>query len=123
LRLGPEVSISPIYIPESLEGFGGQEREGRNLRVWQHPEQGATQPVGEVLQCIDEVLLSSVRACLLVAFGGLDLFSYNLWEALYLYCSSYCIGWQPILILLGLSSRSADLLYTGSPYYLNKGQI
>jgi hypothetical protein len=106
----------------SLGGFGGQEREGRNLRVWQYPEQGATQPVGEVLQCIDKVLLSSVGACLLVAFGGLDPFSYSLWEVLYLYCSSYCIGWQPILILLGLSSRFADHLYTGSPYYLHKGQ-
>jgi hypothetical protein len=65
-----------------LEGFRAQKREGRNLRVYQHPEQGATQPVGGVLQSIDGVFLSSVLACLLVAFGGLDLFSDNLWEAL-----------------------------------------
>jgi hypothetical protein len=65
-----------------LEGFGAQRDEGRNLRGLQHPEQGATQPFGGVLQCIDEVFLSSVLYCMLIAFGGLDLFSNNLLEAL-----------------------------------------
>jgi hypothetical protein len=96
---------------------------GRNLRVWQHPEQGATQPVGEVWQRIDQVHLSLVRfSCwwpLEAWISSLTAFGMHL----SLYCSSYCIGWQPILLLLGLSSRSADLLYTRSPYYLNKGQI
>jgi hypothetical protein len=65
-----------------LEGFGAQREEGRNLRGLQHPEQGATQPVGGVLQCIDRVLLSSVLSCMLIAFGGLDIFSDNLWDDL-----------------------------------------
>jgi hypothetical protein len=63
-----------------LEGFGAQKREGGNLRVYHHPKQGATQPIGGVLKSIDEVFLSLVLACLLVAFGGLDLFSDNLWD-------------------------------------------
>jgi hypothetical protein len=96
---------------------------GQNFRVWQHPEQGATQPVGEVWQRIDQVLLSLVKfACgwpLEAWISSLTAFGRNL----SLYCSSYCIGGQPILLLLGISSKSADLLNTGSPYNLNKGQI
>jgi hypothetical protein len=81
------ICISPIYIPGRVwRDLEARKGEGRNLRVWQHPEQGVTLPVGGVLQSIVRSLLIINLSWLLVDFGGLDLFSDSPWEAFILYC-------------------------------------
>ena len=123
LKLNHWNSTRPIYILGKFGGIWSSERGGlklegssvaravRNSSSWRG---SAVYWPGSLIfsLILNAASLWRIGSLLRQPLGGT-----------YLCIAYYCIDWQPILILLGFSSRSADLLYTGSPYYLNKGQI